>query len=67
MRITRVLSLVLVFAAAIAAPASADTSIVSALPGDPDLRSASAIVLDGDGNIIFGKDVDSVRSVASIT
>lgn len=67
MRITRVLSLVLVFAAAIAAPATADTSIVSALPGDPDLRSASAIVLDADGNIIFGKDVDSVRSIASIT
>ena len=65
MRITR--ALVLVFAAAIAAPATADKSIVSALPGDPDLRSASAIVLDGDGNIIFGKDVDSVRSVASIT
>ena len=67
MRITRVLSLVLVFAAAVAAPATADTSIVSALPGDPDLRSASAIVLDADGNIIFGKDVDSVRSIASIT
>ena len=67
MRITRVLSLVLVLAAASAAPATADTSIVSALPGDPALRSASAIVLDGDGNIIFGKDVDSVRSIASIT
>jgi serine-type D-Ala-D-Ala endopeptidase (penicillin-binding protein 7) len=37
------------------------------LQGNPGLRSASAIVLDGDGNVIYGKDVDTVRPIASIT
>lgn len=37
------------------------------LPGKPDLRSESAIVIDGNGNVIYGKDADSVRSIASIT
>lgn len=37
------------------------------LPGKPDLRSASAIVIDGNGNVVYGKDADSVRSIASIT
>ncbi len=37
------------------------------LPGNPGLRSASALVLDADGNVIYGKDVDTVRPIASIT
>ena len=37
------------------------------LQGNPGLRSASAIVLDGDGNVIYGKDIDTVRPIASIT
>jgi D-alanyl-D-alanine endopeptidase (penicillin-binding protein 7) len=37
------------------------------LQGNPGLRSASAIVLDSDGNLIYGKDVDTVRPIASIT
>jgi len=37
------------------------------LPGDPGLRSASAIVLDAHGELIYGKDVDTVRPIASIT
>jgi len=37
------------------------------LQGNPGLRSASAIVLDGEGNVIYGKDVDTVRPIASIT
>jgi len=67
MRINRVLSLVLVLAAALPAAATADGSKFAHLSGNPDLRSASAIVLDSEGNIIFGKDVDTVRSIASIT
>ncbi len=39
----------------------------SNLEGDPDLRSASALVLDAEGNVIYGKDVDTVRPIASIT
>jgi D-alanyl-D-alanine endopeptidase (penicillin-binding protein 7) len=52
-------------------------SLVSSLPsgassftelkGSPDLRSASALVVDANGNIIYGKDIESVRSIASIT
>jgi len=37
------------------------------LKGNPGLRSASALVLDARGNIIYGKDIDSVRPIASIT
>ena len=67
MPFARALSLVLVFLAAVPAAATADTSQFAGLSGHPDLRSASAIVLDSAGNVIFGKDVDSVRSIASIT
>ena len=67
MRIARVLSLAIVLIAAIPAVASADSSKFVGLQGDPNLRSASAIVLDGNGDIIFSKDTDTVRSIASIT
>ena len=53
--------------AALSSAASADTSKFVGLAGDPQLRSASAIVLGSDGNIIYQKDVDAVRSIASIT
>ncbi|WP_239017196.1 D-alanyl-D-alanine endopeptidase [Seongchinamella sediminis] len=54
------------YAAAISS-AVAGTSKFTGLPGNPELRSASALVLDDDGNIIYGKDVDTVRPIASIT
>ncbi len=38
-----------------------------ALSGDPHLRSASALVIGASGNIIYAKDTDTVRSIASIT
>lgn len=37
------------------------------LKGDPKLRSASVLVMNAEGDIIYGKDVDKVRSIASIT
>lgn len=40
---------------------------IEALTGRPDLRSASAIVVDETGQEIFSKDADSVRPIASIT
>ena len=46
---------------------TANNSKFSALKGDPGLRSASAIVLDSGGNLIYGKDIDTVRPIASIT
>ena len=47
--------------------AGANDSKFTDLKGNPKLKSASAIVLDADGNLIYGKDVDSVRPIASIT
>ena len=49
------------------AATSAASSPFAGLSGDPQLRSASALVLDSGGHVIFGKDVDTVRSIASIT
>ncbi|MEH6550919.1 MAG: D-alanyl-D-alanine endopeptidase [Pseudomonadales bacterium] len=37
------------------------------LEGDPKLRSASVLVTDQHGNVIYTKDQDTVRSIASIT
>jgi D-alanyl-D-alanine endopeptidase (penicillin-binding protein 7) len=37
------------------------------LSGDPKLKSASALVMDAEGNLIFGKDIDTVRPIASVT
>jgi D-alanyl-D-alanine endopeptidase (penicillin-binding protein 7) len=48
-------------------PAAAAASRFSDLKGNPDLRSASALVLDAQGNVIYGKDADTVRPIASIT
>lgn len=50
---------------------SASTSLAggrfASLQGDPGLHSASALVLDSKGQVIYGKDTDSVRPIASIT
>ena len=51
----------------VATAASATNSKFTQLKGNPNLKSASAIVLDADGNLIYGKDVDTVRPIASIT
>lgn len=37
------------------------------LKGSPGLRSASALVINAEGQVIYGKDIDTVRSIASIT
>lgn len=46
---------------------AAQTADFSRLKGAPDLRSASVLVTDDKGNIIYGKDIDAVRPIASIT
>jgi len=46
---------------------SAQAANFTNLKGSPELRSASALVVDANGNIIFGKDVDAIRPIASIT
>lgn len=37
------------------------------LKGNPGLHSASAVVVDSKGNVIYGKDINAVRPIASIT
>ena len=48
-------------------PTQVLASRFSNLEGDPGLRSASALVIDADGKVIYGKDINTVRSIASIT
>lgn len=65
MGITKAIGFVLVLF--VTATVAAKNSKFSGLEGSPGLRSASAIVLDSHGNVIYGKDVNTVRSIASIT
>jgi len=68
MRSNRILSCTLALPIALGSAATAaGSSPFAGLSGDPQLRSASALVLDSSGHVIFGKDVDTVRSIASIT
>ena len=46
---------------------TAQASNFTGLQGSPQLRSASALVINEDGAVIYGKDVDTVRPIASIT
>jgi D-alanyl-D-alanine endopeptidase (penicillin-binding protein 7) len=48
-------------------PKEVQASSFTHLTGSPDLRSASALIIDAEGNVIYGKDVDAVRPIASIT
>jgi len=48
-------------------PAKARAAHFTGLEGSPGLRSASAMVVDSGGNLVYGKDMDTVRPIASIT
>jgi D-alanyl-D-alanine endopeptidase (penicillin-binding protein 7) len=67
MRLMQTVLLLLFFWAAGSGAMAAGISRFSDLSGSPGLRSASALVTDTDGNIIYGKDEDVVRPIASIT
>lgn len=71
MVIARAISFSLFFSLLMCATASVSASTAtfkfSELKGKPKLRSASALVIDGSGNLIYGKDVNTVRPIASIT
>ncbi|NND66018.1 MAG: D-alanyl-D-alanine endopeptidase [Halioglobus sp.] len=62
MAVTRLLPLLIALVTT-----SAGATPFGELSGKPDLRSASAIVVDSSGELIYGKDVDTVRPIASIT
>ncbi|HKX55152.1 MAG TPA: serine hydrolase [Xanthomonadales bacterium] len=48
-------------------PIQAATTQSSNLKGNPSLQSASALVADDQGNVIYGKDLDTIRPIASLT
>ena len=66
-RIVPVITMILAMALGSLTPAVTLASNFSSLQGDPHLRSASALVIDIDGNVIYGKDIDTIRPIASIT
>ena len=67
MRIVPVITMILTAALGPLTPAVTLASNFSGLEGDPHLRSASALVIDIDGNVIYGKDINTIRPIASIT
>lgn len=68
MSFKKILGLVLLVCIAGATQADNVTNArFAALQGNPGLKSASAIVLDSRGNLIYSKDEDTVRPIASIT
>jgi D-alanyl-D-alanine endopeptidase (penicillin-binding protein 7) len=67
MKLTHVLTGLLVLALLTTSVTAPAASRFAGLEGNPNLRSASALVIDADGDLIYGKDIDTVRPIASIT
>jgi D-alanyl-D-alanine endopeptidase (penicillin-binding protein 7) len=67
MRIVYAILVIVTVALCTKFPGEAQAAHFTGLNGSPDLRSASALVIDSKGNVIYGKDVDTVRPIASIT
>jgi len=67
MRIASTIVLILAVMLGSNPPMEAQASSFTHLKGSPGLRSASALITDAEGNVIYGKDIDAVRPIASIT
>ncbi len=67
MQIIRTMALVAAVVLATHFSLPAHASGFTNLEGSPDLRSASALIADANGNVIYGKDAETVRPIASIT
>ena len=67
MRIVKTITLTLAVLWLTALPVQTQASNFTDLEGSPNLRSASALVINAEGNVIYGKDIDTVRPIASIT
>jgi len=61
------LLIMLAMATSLASLAATTEARFSEIKGDPKLRSASALITDARGEVIYSKDVDTVRSIASLT
>ncbi|MDX2429100.1 MAG: serine hydrolase [Xanthomonadales bacterium] len=67
MRIVRTITLIFALLLGSSLPVLIQASQFTELKGSPKLRSASALVINAEGQVIYGKDIDTVRSIASIT
>ncbi len=67
MRIVKSMTLISVLLLGSILPVLIQASQFTGLEGSPKLRSASALVIDAEGQVIYGKDIDTVRPIASIT
>ena len=67
MRIAKTITLTLILSWLSTLPVLTEASNFTNLEGSPKLRSASAMVINAEGNVIYGKDIDTVRPIASIT
>jgi len=67
LRINRIVILIWALWLGVTLPALAQASHFTGLKGSPDLRSASALVMGAGNEVIYGKDIDTVRPIASIT
>lgn len=67
MHIVKSMTLIYVLLLGSILPVLIQASHFADLEGSPNLRSASALVIDAQGQVIYGKDVDTVRPIASIT
>lgn len=67
MRIVKTMATLIVALLASSQPTLTQASNFTGLEGNPGLRSASAMVINAKGNVIYGKDIDTIRPIASIT
>jgi len=67
LRIVKTMTLIAALLLGFALPPLIQASNFTDLKGSPKLRSASALVINAEGQVIYGKDIDKVRPIASIT
>ena len=67
MRTVKTLTLIFAFLLGSSLSMLIHASDFAGLKGSPKLRSASALVINSEGEVIYGKDIDTVRPIASIT
>ena len=67
MRIVRTITLIFALLLGFTSPLLVQASNFTGLNGSPGLRSASAMVINAEGQVIYSKDIDTVRPIASIT
>jgi len=67
LRLVKTITLIFAFIFASTFSLLNHASDFAGLKGNPNLRSASALVIDSEGEVIYGKDIDTVRPIASIT